>query len=160
MPNAAVVAMDGFHLTQDELVRLGRAERKGAPDTFDVAGYLALLRLLRRREASTSAPVFDRDVEEPRAGGVTVPDTVSLVVTEGNYLLLDEPGWIEVRPLLDACWYVELDDEVRRQRLVARHVRHGRSLEDAERWVRTTDDPNARRIAATRSRADWVVQLS
>lgn len=149
--------MDGFHFAQDELVRLGRAGRKGAPDTFDVAGYVALLHRLRQREALTYAPAFDRDLEQPVAGSIPVPYETTVVVTEGNYLLLDEPGWRDVRPLLDTCWYLDVDDELRRERLVARHVQHGRSRAAAERWVRDSDEANARRVRTTRERADLCV---
>jgi pantothenate kinase len=153
--------MDGFHLAQAELERLGRAARKGAPDTFDSAGFVALLRRLRAPVAGETvyAPVFRREIEEPVAGAIGVPDTVRLVITEGNYLLLDEHGWAPVRGLLDASWYVGVDDALRRRRLVERHVRFGRTPAEAEAWAESTDEPNARRIAATRERADWTVMI-
>ena len=100
--------MDGFHLAQEELVRLGRRDRMGAPDTFDAAGYVALLRRLRAGgEEVVYAPAFRREIEEPIAGAIAVPPTVPLVVTEGNYLLLDGAGWTGVRALLDEAWYVD-----------------------------------------------------
>lgn len=153
---AVVVPLDGFHLHDDELARLGRADRKGAPDTFDVAGYVALLRRLRA-EDTVYAPAFDRDRELALAGAVPVLPEHRLVVTEGNYLLLDRPGWRDVRPLLDACWYVDLDDAVRVERLVARHVRHGRTPAQAAAWVARSDEANARLVVPTRGRADLVV---
>ncbi|WP_038202119.1 nucleoside/nucleotide kinase family protein [Xenophilus azovorans] len=156
---AVVVPMDGFHLAQAELQRLGRAGRKGAPDTFDAAGYAALLARLRAQrpgDPAVYAPAFRREIEEPVAGAIAVEAHVPLVITEGNYLLLDEGGWAGVRPLLDACWWVEVDDALRRERLVERHRRFGRSTEAARRWVETTDEPNAQRIAAGRARADHV----
>ncbi|GKQ56556.1 nucleoside/nucleotide kinase family protein [Sphaerotilus sulfidivorans] len=158
---ACLVPMDGFHLAQAELERLGRAARKGAPDTFDSAGFVALLRRLRAPVAGETvyAPVFRREIEEPVAGAIGVPDTVRLVITEGNYLLLDEHGWAPVRGLLDASWYVGVDDALRRRRLVERHVRFGRTPAEAEAWAESTDEPNARRIAATRERADWTVMI-
>jgi len=97
--------MDGYHLAQSELQRLGRAERKGAPDTFDAAGYVALLRRLRNTDAGTVyAPEFRRAIEEPIAAAVPVPTGLPLVVTEGNYLLLDAPPWSAVRGLGDVGW--------------------------------------------------------
>lgn len=152
---AQVVPMDGFHLANVELARLGRAARKGAPDTFDAAGYVALLRRLRQQGAQETvyAPAFRREIEEPIAGAIAVHPGTRLVITEGNYLLLDEAPWAEVAGLLDDCWYVEVDDELRRQRLVERHMRFGRDLAAARAWVEQTDEPNARRIAATRARA-------
>ncbi|WP_149180748.1 nucleoside/nucleotide kinase family protein [Streptomyces sp. TRM49041] len=158
---AALVPMDGFHLAQAELDRLGRAGRKGAPDTFDAAGYAALLARLRAAEPGVTvyAPAFDRALEEPVAGSVPVPPDVPLVVTEGNYLLYDDPAWAPVRALLDEVWFLDLDDRCRVRRLVERHVRHGRTRARAERWVHDSDEPNARLIAPGRARADLVVPL-
>ncbi len=153
-----VVPMDGFHLAQAELVRLGRAERKGAPDTFDVHGYVALLERIRsEREHTIFAPAFDRHLEEPIAGAIAIDPHHTTVVTEGNYLLHDRDGWERIRPLLDECWFVDVDDVVRISRLVARHVEHGRSDAEAAAWVRDVDEPNARLIRGTRGRADRVV---
>jgi pantothenate kinase len=156
---AQVVPMDGFHLANAELQRLGRAARKGAPDTFDAAGYAALLARLRAQRAGDSpvyAPAFHRQIEEAVAGSIAVDAATPLLITEGNYLLLDEGDWTGVRPLLDACWYVEADGPLRLERLVARHEAFGRSPAAARAWVADTDEPNARRIAATRARADHV----
>ena len=153
-----LVGMDGFHLAQVELDRLGRAQRKGAPDTFDADGFVTLLRRLRRREGHTVyAPVFRRDLEEPIAGAVPIEPHDDLVVTEGNYLLLDAEPWAQVSELLDECWYVELGDSLRRERLADRHQVHGRSL--AQAWERTlgSDEQNARLVADSRERADLVV---
>jgi pantothenate kinase len=152
---AQVVPMDGYHLAQVELERLGRAARKGAPDTFDSAGYLALLQRLRRQAADETvyAPDFRREIEEPVAGAIPVHPATRLVITEGNYLLMDEGHWVDVAPVLDEIWYVDVDDALRIERLMARHERHGRSAQAARDWVMSTDEPNARRIAATRARA-------
>lgn len=160
-PLAVLVPMDGFHLARAELERLGRAERKGAPDTFDAAGYAALLRRLRAPEpgAVVYAPAFDRSLEQPVAGAVPVPPDVPLVVTEGNYLLYGEGPWAQVRGLLDESWFLELDDAVRVRRLVDRHVRFGKARAYAEHWVAGSDEANARLVAAGRDRADLVVRL-
>ncbi|MEV3993659.1 nucleoside/nucleotide kinase family protein [Streptomyces sp. NPDC049837] len=159
---AALVPMDGFHLARAELRRLGRTERKGAPDTFDAAGYAALLTRLRAAEPGTVvyAPAFDRALEEPVAGSIPVAAEVPLVVTEGNYLLHDDGSWALVRPLLDEAWFLELDDRRRVHRLVERHVRFGKDRPCAERWVRDSDEVNARLITAGRGRADLVVRMS
>jgi pantothenate kinase len=157
---AVHVPMDGFHLANAELGRLGRAGRKGAPDTFDALGYVALLQRIRGSSDQTIwAPAFERSLEEPIAGAIAIEPEVGLVVTEGNYLLLEDPGWHAVRDLLDHAWYLELGADVRQERLVARHVAYGRTPEAARVWAATTDEPNARRIAATRSRADRVLRL-
>src|SRR4051794_39806507 len=107
---ARLVPMDGFHLAQSELVRLGRRDRMGAPDTFDAAGYAALLSRLRSEEPVVYAPEFRREIEEPIAGAIAVPRQIPLVVTEGNYLLMADHGWDAIRPLLDEAWYVETDE--------------------------------------------------
>jgi pantothenate kinase len=157
---ARLVPMDGFHLAQDELVRLGRRDRMGAPDTFDAAGYAALLRRLRANaEPVVYAPEFRREIEEPIAGAIAVPASVPLVVTEGNYLLLDDGAWAAVRPLLDEAWYVEVDDALRVERLIARHVEFGKSPAYAREWVMRSDEHNARVVESTRPRASAVVRF-
>src|SRR3954470_17858530 len=98
---ARLVPMDGFHLAQSELVRLGRRDRMGAPDTFDAAGYAALLQRLKGDEPVVYAPEFRREIEEPIAGAIAIAKQIPLVVTEGNYLLMGDHGWGAVRPLLD-----------------------------------------------------------
>jgi pantothenate kinase len=154
---ASHVPMDGFHLADAELARLGRLDRKGAPDTFDAEGYAALLARLRSDEGRVYAPAFDREIEQPIAGSIPVPPGDGLVVTEGNYLLLDEPRWRLARARCDEVWFCEVDDVVRRERLVERHVRFGKSRTEAEGWVATVDEPNALRVSATRGVADLVV---
>ncbi|WP_199826962.1 nucleoside/nucleotide kinase family protein [Streptomyces sp. WM6378] len=156
---AVLVPMDGFHLANGELRRLGRAERKGAPDTFDAAGYAALLGRLRSPDPGTVvyAPDFDRSLEEALAGSIPVAPQVPLVVTEGNYLLHDEGAWAQVRDLVDEIWYLHVDNGERVRRLVERHVRHGKPRPYAERWVEESDEVNARLVAAGRARADLVI---
>lgn len=157
----ALVPMDGFHLADVALDRLGRRERKGAIDTFDGDGYLALLRRARTDMRRTVyAPGFERDLEQPIAGSIPVDPDVRLVVTEGNYLLADAEPWPLVRAELAEVWYCELDEAVRRERLIARHVLFGKSEPEARRWVAAVDDPNARLIAAGRGKADLVVDMS
>lgn len=161
-PAAVDVPMDGFHLAQAELERLGRADRKGAPDTFDADGFVALLRRMRDQrpgDALVYAPAFDRTLEEPVAGAIPVAADVPLVVVEGNYLLVPDGAWAGVRPLLDECWFVEVDDALRLDRLTARHAAHGKAPSAAYAWARGPDERNARLVAATRDRADAVVRL-
>ncbi|MCL3860628.1 nucleoside/nucleotide kinase family protein [Actinotalea sp. K2] len=155
---ARLVSMDGFHLAEAELTRLGRRDRKGAPDTFDALGYVALLRRLRAAdEPVVYAPHFDRSIEEAIAGSIPVPQDVPLVITEGNYLLVPDGPWAAVRSLLDECWYVAPDEDVRMERLVARHERFGRSPEDARERSLGSDQRNAEVIARTRELADLIV---
>jgi pantothenate kinase len=157
-----VVPMDGFHLANVELARLGRAGRKGAPDTFDSAGYVSLLRRLRDQAADeiVYAPEFRREIEEPIANAIPVHPQTRLVITEGNYLLLDSGHWAKVEGLLDEVWYVDVDNGLRNDRLVERHVQFGRARDAALAWVAGTDEPNARLIEATRARAHRVFRWS
>ena len=156
---AAVVPMDGFHLASVELRRLGRAARKGAPDTFDAAGFVALLRRLARPVAGETvyAPAFHREIEEAVAGEIGISDGTRLVITEGNYLLLGG-AWQAVRSLLDEAWFVEGDEAQRQEWLLARHVAFGRTPEQAPAWIAATDEPIARLIRACRDRADQSVR--
>ena len=158
---ARLVPMDGFHLAGSALARLGRADRKGAPDTFDVNGFVSTLRRLRRLEpTSVWAPEFRRDLEEPVAGAIEVPPEVRLVVTEGNYLLLRDDPWEEVRTLVHQIWFLDLDAELRLRRLTARHEAYGKSPEQARAWALGSDEENARRVAGTAGHADLVVRLA
>ena len=158
---AVIVPMDGFHLANAELKRLERADRKGAHDTFDGFGYVAMLRRLRspRPGETVYAPAFHREIEEPVAGEIPVASDVRLVITEGNYLLFDEGPWSEVHGLLDEAWYVDVDGAQRRAQLLERHMRFGRSRDDALDWIENTDEPNARLIAATAGRADFRARI-
>lgn len=158
---AALVPMDGFHLANRTLIAWGRRGRKGAWDTFDADGYVHLLRRLHHQtEDLVHAPDFDRDVDESIGSALPIRREVPLVVTEGNYLLSDRAAWPGVAPLLDECWYVDVDDELRLERLAARHRLFGLDAEQAATWARTTDQDNAVLVAASRGRADLVVILT
>jgi pantothenate kinase len=154
----ASVPMDGFHLADVELDRLGRRERKGAIDTFDGYGYLALLRRLAGETGNTVyAPTFDRTTEQPVAGAIAVEPATRVVLTEGNYLLDESEPWVDVRRALTEVWFCDLPEDVRRQRLVARHIRFGKTPAHARQWVDEVDQRNAERIEAARRLADLVV---
>jgi len=155
--SAAHVPMDGFHLADIELDRLGRRARKGAPDTFDPGGYFALLGRLRTTRDTVWAPAFDRHVEQPIAGSIAVGPDVRIIISEGNYLLSDEPGWRGGQGVFDEIWYCGGDTALRVQRLVERHQQFGKSLEEATRWIQQVDDVNAAMIERTRDHADVVI---
>jgi len=151
--------MDGFHLANRVLVEDGLLERKGAPETFDAAGFRILLARLRTNDDEVVyAPEFHREIEEPIAGAVAVPRAVTIVVVEGNYLLLDDGPWQGVRDLFDEVWYLDLDGRTRRERLLRRHVAFGKSPEDARSWVRDSDERNAALVEGTAGWADKVVR--
>jgi pantothenate kinase len=139
---AVAVGMDGFHLANSELNRLGLNSTKGAPDTFDAYGFIALLRRLKTAdEPVVYAPVFSRTLNESIGSAQPVRAGVRVVVIEGNYLLLPRPPWAEVGELLDYVFYLDAPDDSR----------------VAEDWVRRSDEANAALIAATRHRADHVL---
>lgn len=157
--DAALIGMDGFHLAQVELTRLGRTERKGAPDTFDAAGYVNLLSRLKSHPANETiyAPVFRRDLEEPIACAVPVPPRIRLVVTEGNYLLLPDSPWNEIPRMLTESWFLAPDEDVRRHWLHQRHESYGRTPEEARERTLGSDERNAILINKTRAKADLII---
>jgi pantothenate kinase len=155
---AAYVPMDGFHLANAELLRLGRRERKGAPDTFDGWGYVSLLRRLAARdEPVVYAPAFDRAIEEPVAGAVAVPRETTVVVTEGNYLLVEAEPWARVPGLLTESWFCRLPEDVRLARLTQRHHQFGKDLAEARRWATGPDQRNAEIIEPSAARVALIV---
>ncbi|WP_350274006.1 nucleoside/nucleotide kinase family protein [Kribbella sp. HUAS MG21] len=155
----ALVPMDGYHLAQSVLEELGIADVKGAPHTFDGHGFVAMLRRLKQApDEQLWAPRFDRGIEDSIAASIGVAPEVTLVLTEGNYLLLDESPWSAVRELLDQCWYVEVPEELRHERLEARHRRFGRSPEEARERTYGSDERNAQLIAAGASAADAIIR--
>lgn len=155
----AVVGMDGFHLAQAELDRLGRAGRKGAPDTFDAAGYVALLRRLRQETTDTIyAPLYVRGrVEQPIGSAIPVHPSDDVVLTEGNYLLLPGAPWDQIADLLDETWYLNTPAAPRRKRLLARHLAGGKPRDQALAFTDGSDAANAALIAGTQSRADATI---
>jgi pantothenate kinase len=156
----AVVGMDGFHLAHEELIRLGRQDRKGAPDTFDSFGYAALLKRLKENtDPIVYAPVFRRDLEEPIASRLCIERATPLVITEGNYLLLGEGGWALARQQLDQVWFLDVPDEVRHHRLILRHQKFGKDPSAARRWATGSDQANANIVEASRDSADLVITL-
>lgn len=157
---AARVPMDGFHLANAQLDRLGLRGRKGAPDTFDVGGYVHLLRRLRTEgDRPVYAPEFDRVLDEPVAAGVVVPPGTRLVVTEGNYLADRGPGWRDVRDLLDEVWYVDVPEPLRERRLLERHLAGGRSAAQAWEFIEVSERVNAARVERTRAACTRVVSV-
>jgi pantothenate kinase len=160
--DAALVPMDGFHLRQERLVELGRRDRMGAPDTFDVEAFLETLTALRGCGNSgilVPIPGFDRELEQPIPNAEYISPEFPKVVVEGNYLLLGSGGWERAAAMFDLSFFVELDRDIRLRRLIARHERFGKSTADAVAWATGPDEANARVIEATASRADHVIRL-
>jgi len=150
-----VLSQDGYHLSNSQLQELGRANRKGAPDTFDPRSFTELLKRVAQDSLNDIYfPIFHREIEESIAAeGVITPET-KIVLVEGNYLLLDSHGWEGVAAYLDEVWYLKIDDELRLKRLVARHIEFGKEPDFAHAWAHGTDEVNAKIIEATSGRAD------
>nr|WP_246376941.1 nucleoside/nucleotide kinase family protein [Conyzicola lurida] len=162
-PRAVLLPMDGFHLPQARLVELGRRDRMGAPDTFDVAGFVATLAAVRASFGNSGrtvlAPGFDREIEEAVPDAVAILPEFPIVVVEGNYLLLDDGGWQHVAPLLDLTVVVGVDRDIRLSRLIARHERFGKTAAAATEWALGPDERNAEIVAASAGTATHVIAL-
>lgn len=156
----AIIPMDGYHLSNEELIKLGRLERKGAPDTFDVEGFISLITRVRNEiDKDHTFPIFHREIEASKADEGIVLRNTKVIVIEGNYLFSEEHNWSEVFPLLDQSWFIEIDDEIRMQRLITRHIKYGKTPQEAEEWSRGSDEENAKFIAKTASRAERIIKL-
>jgi pantothenate kinase len=155
-----VVPMDGFHLDNTELDRLGLRGVKGAPETFDAGGFVRLVERLRHADGPVSVPSFDRIADRTIGAVLTVDPDDRIIIVEGNYLLLDSAPWGDLRGLFDLTGYIDVDPEARVARLVARHIRHGRSPDEAREFVLRSDEANAAIIAGTRQRADLSIDPS
>ncbi|MFI5626817.1 nucleoside/nucleotide kinase family protein [Nocardioides sp. NPDC051685] len=153
---AVVAPMDGFHRRNAELDEMSARARKGEPDTFDAEGYVAALRRVRARPGRVEWPTFSRVTDEPVPAGVVIEDE-PIVITEGNYLLLDEGPWKDVRSLLDEAWFVDVPDDILVPRLLERFLAGGRSRAEAEAKIAESDLRNAALVRATRHRADLVL---
>jgi pantothenate kinase len=157
---SAVVPMDGFHFDDAVLEPRGLRPRKGAPETFDYAGFAALLKRIRSGEPDVAIPVFDRSMELSRAGAAIVGSDVKFVIVEGNYLLLDEEPWSALAGLFDFSVFVDVPRSEIERRLMERWRGHGKSDDDARALIASNDLPNVERVLARRRQADLVVSLS
>jgi pantothenate kinase len=157
---AVVAPLDGFHLSNRRLEGRGLRAVKGAPETFDAQGFVRLLRRVRSEpDTAILWPDFNRALEVTVPEAIAITPEAKLVITDGNYLLLDRPWWREVRPLLDDVWYVDAPRKRLRTRLIRRQLAGGRAEEDAVRHVDGSDLPNAELVARTRERASRTVRL-
>jgi len=156
-----ILSQDGYHLSNAQLKNLGRSDRKGAPDTFDPISFTQLLkRVATDLESDIYFPIFHREIEESIAAEGVITSKSKIVLVEGNYLLLETHGWYEVATQLHETWYLNIDDEIRLKRLVARHIEYGKDPDFAHEWAHGTDEVNARLIEATKVRADAFLAMS
>jgi pantothenate kinase len=157
----SIIPMDGFHLSNEELISLGRRDRKGAPDTFDVEGFTSLIEKVKtKNQVDHKFPIFHREIEASIADEGMIPKESKVVVIEGNYLFSEDHNWNGIYPLLDHTWFIDLNDEIRIERLIARHIRYGKTPEEAETWSRGSDETNARFIGLTANRAENRINLA
>lgn len=157
---AALLPMDGFHLPHAELERRGDVADKGAPHTFDAAGFAALLARTKLTRDDIAAPGYDRSIEDVVAGAETIPGAARLIIVEGNYLLLDDGDWARVRPLLDLAVFISIPRDLARSRLLARHAEHGLFTEARNReHVERVDLANFDLVAGSRPAADLAIDL-
>ena len=158
---AAVLPMDGYHYDNMLLEQFGRLARKGAPDTFDVAGLRQMLIRLRDNfEDAVVVPVFDRDIEIARAGARLIPASVDIVVVEGNYLLLRDPPWNTLKPHFDLTVMVDVPEQVLRQRLTSRWQSYALPSEEIARKLDEVDLPNGRFVRNASVNADYRIDLN
>ena len=156
-----VIPMDGYHLSNETLIEIGRRDRKGAPDTFATQEFISLIRKVKNDHTSEHRfPIFHREIEASKKDEGIVPIGAKVIVIEGNYLFSEEHNWNGVFPLLDHTWFIEIDNEVRMQRLIARHIKYGKTPEEAEYWSRGSDEANAQYIELTAHRAASVIKLT
>jgi pantothenate kinase len=155
--SAAVVPMDGFHFDDRVLESRGLRARKGAPETFDYAGFEALLKRIRAAEPDIAIPVFDRTMELSRAAAAIIPADVKFILVEGNYLVLDEPPWSGLAPLFDFTLFIDVPRPELERRLMQRWHEHGKSDEEARAWVASNDMPNVDKVLGRRRQADLVI---
>lgn len=155
--STVIAQMDGFHFDDTILHQRGLRSRKGAPETFDYAGFEALLRRIRAAEPDIAIPVFDRDMELSRAGARIIGSQIKFVLVEGNYLLLDEEPWSRLAPLFDFSIFLDVPRNELERRLLMRWREQGKSDEEARSWLASNDLPNAERILARLRQADLVL---
>lgn len=155
----SIIPMDGYHLSDEELIAQGKRDSKGAPDTFDSNAFVELLRRVKSEDGEITFPIFHRELEASIPDEGTVPLTAKVIITEGNYLLSQEHGFENVRKLLDKVYYIDINDEKRLERLIARHIRYGKTPDAAQDWAMGSDEANARYIETTKHLASDFLSL-
>lgn len=158
LTGAKVVPMDGFHYDDAVLIARGARNRKGAPDTFDVAGFIHLLHRLRT-EDEVAIPLFDRALEISRAGADVITAQNQILIVEGNYLLLNDAPWPNARPLYDLTIWLDVAEDTLIHRLENRWAHYGKTPVQATAWINGNDLPNIRRVVAGSGAADVVITL-
>ncbi|MBI1337064.1 MAG: nucleoside/nucleotide kinase family protein [Phycisphaera sp.] len=144
-----VVSMDGFHFTNHRLEMEGLTPYKGAPQTFDAHAYTGFLYALHDATRTFHAPIYDRNTHDPVIGldkDCTIGPRCRIIITEGNYLLLDQEPWSDLEEILHECWLLETPEETAKKRLIARHIAGGRTQHSAEEHYANVDAQNTRLV--------------
>jgi len=152
---SVIVPMDGFHLDNEILKANGTQSVKGSPQTFDVSGFVELLKRLRTMDPNPLyAPVFDRYADLSRNAAQAVQRQHSVVLVEGNYLLLDQPVWRNIADLLHCSIALDVPLKTLEERLVQRWLDHDHSETEARRRAQGNDLPNAQLVLSASGKAD------
>jgi fructokinase len=155
LDSAVVVPMDGFHLDNVTLQALNLIPRKGSPESFDVDGYISLLSRIKENKGSVFAPTFDRKMDLSRAGAIEIPSHAKVVLTEGNYLLLDQEPWSSLKDIFDLSVYLDVPSEILHERLIQRWLDHGLSFDDAVIRAESNDLINASLVSNHSTNSDF-----
>lgn len=154
---AIVVPMDGFHYTNQELGRRGLSGRKGTPASFAAERFVRLIQRISEESSSVVyAPLYSREIHEPIEDAIAIAPQHQIIIVEGNYLLLPEPPWVQLKQYFDECWFLQIPLAVTRERLLQRHIRSGRTRAEALAKI-AVDMENAALIMQTAARADHVL---
>ncbi|MEM6987598.1 MAG: uridine kinase [Pseudomonadota bacterium] len=158
--STVVVPMDGFHLDNDELDRLNLRDRKGAPNTFDAAAFVATVKRIRAGDRSVSVPGFDREADRVRPDCYEVDTSSRFVLIEGNYLLLSDSPWCQLRALFDLSVMLNPGFEALEARLVQRWLDNNHAPDAARERALSNDIPNAHYVLANSAPADYTLSTA
>ena len=160
LDQAIALPMDGYHFSNEKLLELELLELKGIPETFDAKAFVELVKSIKSETELTHwAPEFRRELEASIQNAIAVQPHHKIIIVEGNYLLLESAPWNQLADYFDKVWFLSLEDSIRKQRLLARHMSYGQTESEAREKMKSTDDKNALLIEASKSRADRVVVL-
>jgi len=158
LDGSVVVPMDGFHLDNVILQQREMMTRKGSPASFDADGYYQFISRLKHSSETIYAPIFDRSSDLSRAGAIEIPGTTKIVITEGNYLLLDQAPWNKLAELFDLTVYLDVPSATLRERLINRWLAHGLSAADALKRAESNDLINTNLVVQYSKQADIIIE--
>ena len=151
---AKIISMDGFHLDNSILAERNLLDRKGAPATFDTAGFTHLMNRLTNFENEVVIPEFDRNKDLSIAGSSIISTKDKVLIVEGNYLLIEEEPWTKLKNTWDQTIFINPGIDTLEQRLLNRWLRYGLDTQDAKKRTLSNDLPNARYVLEKSSDSD------